>query len=126
MPGWTYLILSERGEVYLGATNNLRVRLRDHNSPENTGWTRGRRWHLLDVRQFPTVREAFYYESMLKKKPHQKIKWKLATIPQAKKIQQKFDYAFEPLDWPSRHSRREKQSSQSSNTKSRLAKQLGG
>jgi hypothetical protein len=49
---WTYLLISERGEVYLGATNHLRRRLRSHNSLESTQWTRGQRWHLLTVRGF--------------------------------------------------------------------------
>ncbi len=123
MPGWTYLILSERGEVYLGATTALRKRLRWHNSPENDGWTRGRGWHLLDVRKFATAEAAFHYERSLKKKPHQKIKWKLETIPRAKKIQQKFGYAFDPSEWPILHSRGQKKLTQFSNTKSRLAKQ---
>jgi len=48
---WSYLLLSERGEVYLGATTHLRHRLRDHNS-SGTRSTRGRKWHLLAVRPF--------------------------------------------------------------------------
>jgi len=96
MPAWTYLLLSERGEVYLGATSNLRARLRSHNSADNTGWTRGRRWHLLAARNCPSIGAALHHERTLKKRPHQKIKWKLATIPRAIKIQQRFSYAFKP------------------------------
>ena len=110
MAGWTYLLLSERGEVYLGATTNLRSRLRSHNSTDNTGWTRGRRWHLLAVREFSSMGTALHHERTLKKRPHQKIKWKLRMIPRAVKIRQRFSYTFKPEEWPTLHSRKRKTS----------------
>lgn len=67
---WTYLLITERGEEYLGATTNLRQRLRSHNSLDSTQWTRGRKWHLLAVRGFATREEAFGYEHELKRGPH--------------------------------------------------------
>ena len=72
---WTYLLISERGEVYLGATTHLRQRLRSHNSLDSTQWTRGRKWHLLAVRGFATRGEAFGYEHELKERPDKKKKW---------------------------------------------------
>jgi predicted GIY-YIG superfamily endonuclease len=69
---WTYLLLSERGEVYLGATTHLRQRIRNHNSPESAQWTRGRRWHLLAVRGFANRKGAFDLELELKKRPEKK------------------------------------------------------
>src|SRR5260370_21451934 len=77
---WTYLLLSERGEVYLGATTRLRQRIRSHNSPESTQSTRGRRWHLLAVRGFANRKGAFDFELELKKKQDKKKKAKVQTI----------------------------------------------
>lgn len=103
MPAWTYLLLSSRGEVYLGATTHLRKRLRHHNSPENTGWTKGRRWHLLAVRIFETRAAAFGHESEMKKMPHKKIIWKLQCIERASLLVARYRYPFCPESWPSMH-----------------------
>jgi predicted GIY-YIG superfamily endonuclease len=69
---WTYILLSERGEIYLGATTNVRSRLKAHNSRGNSSWTKGRRWHILDVRLFESKSAAFSYELELEKHPHKK------------------------------------------------------
>ncbi|MGO1073582.1 GIY-YIG nuclease family protein [Lysobacter sp. CA199] len=99
MPGWTYLLLSNKGEVYLGATQNLRQRFRTHNSKTNDGWTRGRRWHLLAVLLFPTRDEAFDHEKDLKTRLHKKSQWKVKCIPRAEKILRRHGYSFDPHIW---------------------------
>jgi len=99
MPGWAYLLLSERGEVYLGATRSLRRRFRSHNSPRNDGWTKGRRWHLLAARRFATFDEAYEFEKWLKRRPDLKIIWKLRNLPRARKIVARRSYPFSPDDW---------------------------
>jgi predicted GIY-YIG superfamily endonuclease len=96
---WTYLLLSERGEVYLGATTYLRRRLRSHNSSEGSQWTRGRRWHLLAVRGFANRKDAFDFELKLKKRPDKKKQWKLQSIERANKIVSRYGYAFSPQGW---------------------------
>jgi len=96
---WTYLILSERGEVYLGATKSLRKRLRAHNSPQNDGFTHGRRWHLLAAKWFSTPREGFTYESTLKHSMTLKKEWKLQCIERALKIVKRHKYSFNPKLW---------------------------
>jgi predicted GIY-YIG superfamily endonuclease len=93
------LLLSERGEVYLGATTHLRQRLRSHNSPESTQWTRGRRWHLLAVRVFANRRGAFDLELDLKKRPNKKKAWKVLSVERAVKIATRYGYAFSPQSW---------------------------
>jgi predicted GIY-YIG superfamily endonuclease len=103
MPAWSYLLLSNRGEIYLGATTDLHERLRSHNSSRNTGWTKGRRWHLLGIRAFETRKEAFSYEAELKKKPHKKIIWKLQCIERAVVLVARHQYEFNPEAWPSMH-----------------------
>lgn len=64
-----YLLLSDRSEVYAGLTGDLRRRLREHNHPANTGWTRGRRWRLLAVRCFLDRHSATLAERRLKRLP---------------------------------------------------------
>ena len=98
-PGWTYLLLSCKGEVYLGATTDLRSRLRSHNSPTNLGFTKGRRWHLLACRRFNVRKEAFDYETSLKTSMTLKYEWKLLCIPKAKRIAKRFAYPFDAEAW---------------------------
>lgn len=74
-----YLLLSERGEVYLGYTGNLRRRLREHNDPGNRSWTRGRRWRLLAVRCFLDVHSARLVERRFKRSRYDKRNWIMRT-----------------------------------------------
>lgn len=99
VPSWTYLLLSERGEVYLGATTNLRQRLRQHNASNNDGFTRGRRWHLLAVQRFSTRQQAFAHEDRLKKSLSLKMEWKIASIERASRIVARHGYSFVPDHW---------------------------
>jgi predicted GIY-YIG superfamily endonuclease len=56
----TYLLLSDEGLVYLGATSNLRARLRSHSNRFNTAqYTSGHRWRLLAAVSSATRNEAF-------------------------------------------------------------------
>lgn len=96
---WCYLILSSTGAVYLGATTDLRRRLRSHNSPANYGYTRGQCWHLLAALQFPSRKEAFDYETKLKGSMSLKKEWKIRSIGRAKKIVSKYQYSFSPDVW---------------------------
>lgn len=72
---YCYLLLSERGEIYCGYTNDIRRRFKEHNSPKNTGWTRGRRWHLLAVKCFLDDRSALLFERWVKNRRWMKIAW---------------------------------------------------
>lgn len=72
---FVYLILSERGEVYLGSTTCIKRRLAEHNSPGNRGWTRGRRWHLLAVRMYLDRASAVRSERQLKRSKYDKRNW---------------------------------------------------
>ena len=96
---WTYMLLSERGEVYLGATTNLRERIRSHNSPHSTQWTRGRLWHPLAARVFSTAKEAFALEREMKKNRSKKAKWKRECIERALRIAKRHGYRFSPTSW---------------------------
>ena len=96
---WAYLILSERGEVYLGASSNLKNRLKSHNSSLNTGFTKGRKWHLLAAKKFDTLRGGFRFESELKSSQRKKREWKIESITRARKIVARFGYDFDPQSW---------------------------
>jgi predicted GIY-YIG superfamily endonuclease len=103
---WTYLLLSEHGEVYLGATTDLRKRIRSHNSSDSRQWTRGRRWHLLAAHGFLTRKEAFDLEADLKIGPHRKTLWKLQCLERAKKIVSRHNYIFSPDNWRTQRKRK--------------------
>jgi|GEM_PF-2528521 len=82
MSAWTYLLLSEHGDVYLGATTRIRKRLREHNGPEKGHHTSGKKWRLLAVRRFDSRKEAFDFQSHLKRKRRdQKIIWERRLGP---------------------------------------------
>lgn len=66
---WAYLLLSDRGETYAGYTSNLRRRLQQHNSPQNKGWTRGRRWRLIEGECYFDRYSALQVERQLKQRP---------------------------------------------------------
>ena len=66
MTFYAYLLLSEHGKTYAGQTNNLRRRLKEHGSPKNQGYTRGKKWYLLAAWPFETRDEALIFEKGLK------------------------------------------------------------
>ena len=71
-----YLLWSpDDGTTYTGMTGDLRRRLREHNAPKNTGYTRGRRWRLLAVRCFLDRHSALLVERQLKKSRYDKRNW---------------------------------------------------
>jgi predicted GIY-YIG superfamily endonuclease len=72
---WVYLLLSERGEVYCGYTGCIKRRLKQHNSVNNSGWTRGRQWHLLAVRCFLDRHSALIVERQMKRSKYDKSNW---------------------------------------------------
>jgi predicted GIY-YIG superfamily endonuclease len=104
---WTYLILSERGEVYLGATTNIRNRLRSHNSKSGQ-YTSGRHWHLLAAKGFLSRKEAFQYESYLKGHGTKRREWKRAYVERAKKLISRYQYNFSVDHWAFPEQRRQK------------------
>ena len=70
-----FLIAREDGMIYTGYTSNLRRRFKQHNAVENTGFTRGRRWHLLAVRCFLDRDTALLFERRVKKSRRFKTRW---------------------------------------------------
>lgn len=69
------LIAREDGTIYTGYTSQLRRRFKQHNAADNTGFTRGKRWHLLAVRCFDDAAEAQDFEKQLKRSKYDKRNW---------------------------------------------------
>ena len=84
--GWTYLLVAECGALYVGATTDLRDRLRSHNSPTNSGWTRGRRWRLLGAVRFNSRGEAFDFEAFVKRRGDVRTRWVDESLPRAARL----------------------------------------
>lgn len=96
---WTYLLVCADGRTYLGATTNLKRRLHAHNSQNNSGWTKGRKWHLLAAKAFATREEAFSYEALLKKDVRKRNDWKRTSIPRARVIFERQGIKFDLNKW---------------------------
>ena len=52
---------------YVGYTNNLKKRLKDHNSSKGAKFTRGRFWKLAYYETYNSKKEAMKKEYLLKK-----------------------------------------------------------
>jgi len=96
---WTYLLVSAEGLTYLGATSNLKRRLHAHNSQNNSGWTKGRRWHLLAAKRFDSRAEAFAYEALLKDDVRRRNQWKRKSIGRAEVLFKRHNIAFDLSAW---------------------------
>ena len=64
--------LDDKKEHYIGYTSDLRRRVKEHNSEENKGYTRGRRWKLIYYEAYEDKSIAYKREQRLKK--HSKIR----------------------------------------------------
>jgi len=68
---WVYVVRSElSGKLYVGQTNDLAGRLRQHNDPESNRSLYTKRtpgpWSLAHAEEFPSRREAMARERFLK------------------------------------------------------------
>ena len=66
------------GRLYIGITDNVEKRLKEHNKPSNAGYTRTKsgNWLLVGSRKFSNKTEAFKEEQRLKRSKNKKyILW---------------------------------------------------
>ena len=56
----------KKSEFYLGSTSDINRRLMEHNSQENTGWTRNKRWILVYYEAYLNADFVRYRETELK------------------------------------------------------------
>ena len=68
---YVYLICTKNNNNrligYVGYTNNIKNRIKKHNSSKGAKFTRGKNWKLLFKKKFLTKSEAMKYEYKLKK-----------------------------------------------------------
>jgi len=69
MSYFVYLIISTNKQKltsYVGYTNNIKKRLKDHNSSKGAKFTKGRKWKLAYIKSYDTKSEAMSEEFNLK------------------------------------------------------------
>ena len=64
---FVYLILNKNNTSYVGYTNNLKERLKKHNSSKGAKFTRGKKWILIYSKEFLNKSDAMKEEYKLKK-----------------------------------------------------------
>ena len=70
MDHFVYLLLTKTNNKYIsyvGYTNNLKDRLKKHNSSKGAKFTRGRSWNLIYFKKYNSKKKALQEESKLKK-----------------------------------------------------------
>ena len=70
MSFYVYLIITEYKHKlisYVGYTNNLKSRLKQHNSSLGAKFTRGRKWKLIYQKKYSTKKKAMSEEYKLKR-----------------------------------------------------------
>jgi len=58
--------MADCSEIYIGYTADLRRRLIEHNSPQNTGYTRNKKWRVIYYEAFLSEKDARRRERRLK------------------------------------------------------------
>lgn len=75
---YVYMLKSKGNKpvTYVGYTNNIKKRIKLHNSSKGAKFTKGRKWRLIYKKKFSSKSEALKYEYFLKKnyKLRKKIK----------------------------------------------------
>ena len=70
MDHFVYLLLTKTNNKYIsyvGYTNNLKDRLKKHNSSRGAKFTRGRSWNLIYFKKYYSKKKALQEEWKLKK-----------------------------------------------------------
>ena len=79
MKHFVYLIISltdKRLISYVGYTNNIRNRLKLHNSSKGAKFTRGRKWKIIYKKSYYSKSEAMKKEHLLKKDKKKRLRIK--------------------------------------------------
>ena len=79
MKHFVYLIINlgdKRLISYVGYTNNIRNRLKSHNSSKGAKFTRGRKWKIIYKKSYNSKSEAMKKEYLLKKDKKKRLKIK--------------------------------------------------
>ena len=79
MKHFVYLIISfgnKRLISYVGYTNNIKNRLKSHNSSKGAKFTRGRKWKIIYKKSYNSKSEAMKKEYLLKKDKKKRLEIK--------------------------------------------------
>lgn len=90
MKGWMYILECADGSYYTGSTNNLELRLKQHQNGEGANHTKNRLpVELVYSEEFARIDEAFYREKQVQGWSRQKkealIRNKATTLPELSK-----------------------------------------
>ena len=67
-------ISSIKKRTYVGYTNNLKNRLKNHNSNKGAKYTKGNKWKIIYKKKFLTKKKAMSYEYILKHDRKERLK----------------------------------------------------
>ena len=67
-------ISSVKKRTYVGYTNNLKNRLKDHNSNKGAKYTKGNKWKIIYKKNFLSKKKAMSYEYILKHDRKERLK----------------------------------------------------
>ena len=67
-------ISSVKKRTYVGYTNNLKNRLKNHNSNKGAKYTKGNKWKIIYKKKFLTKKKAMSYEYILKHDRKERLK----------------------------------------------------
>ena len=65
---------SVKKRTYVGYTNNLKNRLKNHNSDKGAKYTKGNKWKIIYKKKFLTKKKAMSYEYILKHDRKERLK----------------------------------------------------
>ena len=67
-------ISSVKKRTYVGYTNNLKNRLKNHNSNKGARYTKGNKWKIIFKKKFLSKKKAMSYEYILKHDRKERLK----------------------------------------------------
>ena len=67
-------ISSVKKRTYVGYTNNLKNRLKNHNSNKGAKYTKGNKWKIIYKKNFLSKKKAMSYEYILKHDRKKRLK----------------------------------------------------
>ncbi len=67
-------ISSVKKRTYVGFTNNLKNRLKNHNNNKGAKYTKGNKWKVIYKKKFLSKSKAMSYEYILKHDKKERIK----------------------------------------------------
>tara|TARA_B100001057_G_scaffold379198_1_gene384673 strand:- start:245 stop:478 length:234 start_codon:yes stop_codon:yes gene_type:complete len=67
-------ISSVKKRTYVGYTNNLKNRLKNHNSNKGARYTKGNKWKIIYKKKFSSKKKAMSYEYILKHDRKERLK----------------------------------------------------